>query len=32
MEIKEVALITLKPYPNNPRKGNIDLIAESLKT
>lgn len=32
MEIKEVALITLKPYPNNPRKGNIDLIAKSLKT
>lgn len=32
MEIKEVALITLKPYPNNPRKGNIDLIVESLKT
>lgn len=32
MEIKEVALITLKPYPNNPRKGNIDLIAQSLET
>lgn len=32
MQIQEVALITLKPYPNNPRKGNIDLIAESLKT
>jgi len=32
MEIKEVALITLKPYPNNPRKGNIDLIAKSLET
>jgi hypothetical protein len=31
MEIQEVALITLKPYPNNPRKGNIDLIAESLE-
>ena len=32
MEIKEVALITLKPYPNNPRKGDINLIAKSLKT
>jgi len=32
MEIKEVALITLKPYPDNPRKGNIDLIAKSLET
>ena len=32
MEIKEVALINLKPYPNNPRKGNIDLIAKSLET
>jgi hypothetical protein len=32
MQIQEVALITLKPYPNNPRKGNIDLIAESLET
>lgn len=32
MQIQEIALITLKPYPNNPRKGNIDLIAESLET
>ena len=32
MEIKEVALITLKPYPNNPRKGDINLIAKSLET
>ena len=32
MDIKEVALITLKPYPNNPRKGSIDLIAKSLET
>lgn len=32
MEIKEVALITLKPYPNNPRKGDIELIAKSLET
>lgn len=32
MQTEEVALITLKPYPNNPRKGNVDLIAESLET
>jgi len=32
MEIKEVALINLKPYPDNPRKGNVDLIAKSLET
>jgi hypothetical protein len=32
MEIKEVALITLKPYPNNPRKGDVNLIAKSLET
>ena len=32
MEIKEIALMTLKPYPNNPRKGNINLIAKSLET
>ena len=32
MEIKEVALISLKPYPDNPRKGNVDLIAKSLET
>ena len=31
MNIEEVALINLKPYPNNPRKGNVDLIAESLE-
>jgi hypothetical protein len=31
MEIQEVALITLKPYPNNPRKGDVNLITESLK-
>lgn len=32
MEIKEVALLTLKPYPNNPRKGDVNLIAKSLET
>jgi len=31
MEIQEVALITLTPYPNNPRKGDVNLITESLK-
>ena len=31
MQIEEVALINLKPYPNNPRKGNVDLIVESLE-
>jgi hypothetical protein len=30
MEIKQVALDELTPYAKNPRKGNIDLIAESL--
>jgi ParB-like nuclease domain len=32
MEIQKIALSELNPYPNNPRKGNIDLIAESLET
>ena len=32
MEIQKVILTELNPYPNNPRKGNIDLIAESLDT
>ena len=31
MEIKKVSLAELKLYRNNPRKGNIDLIAESLE-
>lgn len=31
MEIEQVPVINLKPYPNNPRKGNVDLIAESLE-
>jgi hypothetical protein len=31
MQIEQVAVINLKPYPNNPRKGNVDLIAESLE-
>jgi len=31
MEIQTVALEDLKLYPKNPRKGNIDLIAESLE-
>lgn len=31
MEIKQVLLKDLKLYPNNPRKGNVDLIADSLK-
>lgn len=32
MDIMKIALTELNPYPNNPRKGNIDLIAESLET
>ena len=32
MEIKSVALADLNLYPNNPRKGNVDIIAESLDT
>ena len=32
MEVSKVTLTELNPYPNNPRKGNIDLIAESLET
>jgi ParB-like nuclease domain len=32
MEVQKVTLTELNPYPNNPRKGNIDLIAESLET
>lgn len=31
-QIENVALGNLNPYPNNPRKGNVELIAESLKT
>jgi hypothetical protein len=31
MEIKQVLLGDLKLYRNNPRKGNVDLIAESLE-
>lgn len=30
METTKVALSALKPYPNNPRKGNVALIADSL--
>ena len=32
MEIQQIALNALKPFPLNPRKGNIKLIAESLET
>jgi len=32
MEIQQVALGALTPYPLNPRKGNLKLIAESLQT
>ena len=30
VEIKKIAINELKPYAQNPRKGNIDLIAQSL--
>jgi len=30
MEVKTVALSALKTYHNNPRKGNIEVIADSL--
>jgi hypothetical protein len=32
LKIESVALTDLKLYPKNPRKGNVKLIAESLKT
>jgi ParB-like nuclease domain len=32
MEIEEIALTALKPYAKNPRRGNVELIAESLET
>jgi hypothetical protein len=32
MEIVQIALLDIKPYAKNPRKGNVDLIAESLAT
>ena len=32
VEIKKIAINELKPYAQNPRKGNIDLIAQSLIT
>jgi hypothetical protein len=31
MNVEEVPVISLKPYANNPRKGNVNLIAESLE-
>ena len=31
MNAVKVAIDELKPYPNNPRRGNIKLIADSLK-
>lgn len=31
MNVENVALSELSLYPNNPRNGNIDLIAESLE-
>lgn len=31
-QIERVSVTALEPYPNNPRKGNVDLIAESLDT
>ena len=31
MKIEKVALTALKQYHNNPRKGNVALIADSLK-
>jgi hypothetical protein len=31
MKIQAVALTELKNYPKNPRKGNVGVIAESLK-
>jgi len=30
MNAVSVAIDELKPYPNNPRRGNTKLIAESL--
>ena len=30
-ETREVALDDLTPWPRNPRRGNVELIAESLK-
>ena len=32
MQTTDVKLTDLHLYPNNPRRGNIDLIADSLKT
>jgi len=32
VEIKKIAINEIKPYAKNPRKGNIDLIAQSLIT
>lgn len=32
LKIESVAVTDLKPYANNPRKGNVKVIAESLKT
>jgi hypothetical protein len=30
-QIESVGVEAIKPYPNNPRRGNVDLIAESLE-
>ena len=31
MKAEKVAINALKPYPNNPRRGNVKMIAESLQ-
>jgi len=32
MDVQQTPLTQLKPYSKNPRKGNVELIADSLKT
>ena len=32
MDVQQTPLGSLKPYSKNPRKGNVELIADSLKT
>jgi hypothetical protein len=32
MDVQQIKLSDLKTYPNNPRKGNVELIADSLAT
>ena len=31
MKVEEIAIDSVRPYPGNPRRGNLDLLRESLR-